>query len=154
MDKLNYNVLNKVTLFTVLEYIEKQRKEHKDMYHADELIKLSGAIKGYQTFHRFSREEALVVTELGKEPSMQKLKETEVDYAIYVIELLYLWSKLPKAKRPHLNYSDAKIAKLKSNLVMDMLRTKDTENHAQVKEIIEQSRLVAKQFFGFFESRL
>ena len=155
MDKLNYNILNKVVLFTVLEYIEKQKSQHDEIYQREELTKIASSIKGYQMFHRFSQSEANVVIALGKEPSMQKLKETEVDYAIYAIELLYLWAKqVPNSNRPHLNYSDTRIRKLKTTLIMDMLKTRETESHPRIKEIVEQSRLVAKHFFGFFESRI
>ena len=145
--------LNKIILFTVMEYLDKHTKT-KSCYQRDKMIKILGAVKGYSVFHRFSKEEAEYITKLGKTDTMKNIKEIEVDYAVYALELLNIWIDIiPKKERPHLNYSDKRIKFLKAELIRDLLalKYKNEEEYSKVKEIVTQSRIVAKQFFHYFD---
>ena len=150
------SVFNKVVLFTVLEYLEKQMKE-KSTYQRDVMLQLLGQIKGYKTFARFSQEEANELSLLGSTPAIKKLREIEVDYSIYALELMALWVKLvPKRQRPHLNFSDSRILKLKSTLIMDMIRMKaqNADYAENVALIVSDSRLVAKKFIHLLDNEV
>ena len=141
---------NKAILFTILEYLEKATLA-ENAYERDKLLRLKSCISGYRAFHKFSREEALYLTELGKRKEMIRLRENEVDWAIYALELMYMYiTTIHKKDRPHINFSDAKIKLLKAHLITDMLRLKQNniESYDRVKEIINDSRITAKMYIG------
>lgn len=147
---MNKSTFNKAILFTVYEYLDKATKEDST-YQRTELIKLKSSITGYRVFHRFSKEEALNLEEIGKRPEFIRLRENEVDWAIYALELMFLYiSFVNKSDRPVMNYSDTRVKKLKANLITDMLKLKhkDAESHARIKSIIDDSRLTAKMYLG------
>jgi len=150
------SIFNKVMLHTISSYLEKQ-VEDKETYERDFLVKILGALKAYQMLHRFDSNEAKMVAEIGEHEAMEKMKVIEIDFSIYSIELLQLFvDEIPKKQRPHLNIADKKIRALKANLIKDMLRLKfrDDESYARVKEIVDQSRLVAKRYFFYMFEQL
>ncbi len=150
------SMFNKVILFTCLEYIEKQ-VENKDTYRRDFMVRILSSLRSYRVMHRFSKEEAIYIAEFGKKEEFQKIKEKEVDYAIYSISLINLWLDIvDKKDRPVLNISPVKIKQLQSNLVMDMLKLKqrDKGSYSVVKEIVFDSQLTAKIFIGLLEKEL
>ncbi len=151
-----YGILNKLVIFTALEYIQKAVEE-ETTYEREFMLRILGQLKAYRVMHRFNQEEANMLTRLGEEPAMKAIREKEIDFGIYSLSLLTLWiERIPKKERPHLNISDAKIMKLKSNLIMDVLRLKqkNKDSYERVKEIVDDSKLVAKQFFAHVEESL
>lgn len=151
---MNKSLLNKIILFTIVEYLEKQMLD-EESYQRDAMRKIVSSINGWKTFHRFSRAEAELVGKWGQTEAMTKLREVEVDYSIYALELLQLYVTLvPKKQRAHLGISDAKITMLKANLIKDMLRLKQRGgSYDRIKDITDQSRLVAKRFFHYFDEQ-
>ncbi len=150
------SMFNMIVLFSVLDYIEKQ-VEDTETYQRDFMLRILGSLRGYRVMHKFSKEEAIYITEFGKKEEFQKVKDIEVDYAIYSISLLNRWLDVTdKKNRPHLNISPVKIRRLESNLVMDMLRLKqrNTESYVKIKEIVQDSKLTAKRFIGLLEKEL
>ena len=150
------SMFNNIILFTILDYIEKQ-VEDTETYQRDFMLRILSSLRGYRIMHKFSKEEAIYITEFGKKEEFQKVKDIEVDYAIYSISLLNRWLDVTdKKNRPHLNISPNKIRKLESNLVMDMLRLKqrNTESYAKVKEIVNDSKLTAKKFVWLLQEEL
>jgi len=118
------------------------------------VLRIRTAIRSYITFHRFNPDEYRLVMKLADTDAMQKMSSMEVDRVIFAIELLYLYTTLiPKKDRAHLNISDEKIKKLKSQMIIDMLKLKgkDAESHKRVKEIIDSTRVAAKHYYYFIE---
>jgi len=141
---------NKLILHTADLYIE--RALENECYQREALVVLRTRLMGYKTFHRFSPEEVKVVQELGEDPFMQKLKWIEVDFAVYAIFLLVEWTKeVDKKERPNFNFSDKRILKLHADTVKDMLnlKTRNKDEYDEVKSIIDQTKLTAKQYVQY-----
>ncbi len=154
MTRLN---MNKVVLFTVMEYIRKQLHSGNETYRSSDLAVLFARLETYQKTHKFTPQAAKEISELGDTDRFQRVRDVEVDYSIYALELLALWVKLiPKHARPMIYYSDHKILKLKSTLVMDVLKMKSrkAERADEVSEIVNESRLVAKKFLHLLDNEV
>ena len=145
------SAFNKVILFTVYSYLDKQLSQVDYSYQKDALREMTTKIMGFRNFHKFTLAEAKEIKTLGGTPAFEAVRKIEVDYSIYAIELLYLWVELvPRSKRPVLNISDKKIKKIRADLTMDMLRLRHSdvspERIEEVKGIVAQSKLTAKKF--------
>ena len=141
-------LLDKLVIFTVLEYLEIQTQS--DTYQRDELVTLMSGLRAHRFSHKFQPSEVKRLNKAGEDEALQNLKEVQVDYSLYCIALITEWIKdIPKRDRPHINFSDKRILKLKANFVLDMLKMKqvDEEEHARVKEVSFGSQLTAKHFY-------
>jgi len=121
------------------------------------MVKLRTAIRMYMNTHKFSKAEYDEVMKVADSDFMKNIKKQEVDRTIFALELLYLYvSVIPKSKRAILNISDKKLLKAKSELVVDMLKLKQRrkDEYNRVKDIIDDSRISAKKYFGFCEEFL
>ena len=148
---------DKVVLFTVVEYLGKQLDSKSETYNEIEMKKVFAKLDTYRKTHLFSRKEAEELRDIGKKPAFEHVKDMPVDYSIYAIELLALWAKnTAKKDRAKIFYSDDKIFKLKSTMVMDMIRmnSRDPEAAARVRGIITDSRLVAKMFINLIDNEV
>jgi len=142
----------RIILYSVEGYLDDISS--KTTYNYAFVLRIRTAIRSYITFHRFSPDEHKLVMKLADTPEMKGMSEYGVDRTIFAIELLYLYVTLiPKSDRAHLNISDEKIKKLKSQMVMDMLKLKqeNEESHKRVKEIIQDTRVAAKRYYHFIE---
>lgn len=142
-------LINKVVIFSCEAYIIEALKD-KDVYQRDNLITILGKIRGYKVFHKFTKEENKMLAEIGKTDAVEKIKKIDVDFSIYAISLLREWiMNIDKKDRPDLNISDKRILKLRGKMGADRLalNTQDDEESSRIKEIINQSEEIAKQFF-------
>jgi hypothetical protein len=107
------------------------------------------------TFHRFSPEEYTEVMKIADTEFMKNMINIEVDRTIFALELLYLYVKdIPKKDRANLNISDKKLLNSKVELITDMLKLKqrNPDGYERIKEIVDDSRIAAKSYFGFIEN--
>jgi len=144
------HVKQKLICFTIEAYLDEINS--KETYNYPFMIKLRTAIRAYMTFHRFSPKEYTEVMKIADTQFMKDMVNVQVDRTIFALEMLYLYVKeIPKHKRANLNISDTKLLAAKGELVKDMLRLKKRSDldYNRVKEIVDDSRLAAKQYFYF-----
>ncbi len=148
-------LLNKLVLFTVIEYLQSAVKE--GITREPEHKKIIGAINGYKTFGRLSPSEAEILTKLGKTPEMKAITDVHISYVVFALELLKLWAEMvPKRLRPHLGLKDTRLKAGRQMFVMSMLKLKneDPEKHAELKSIIDDSVITAKRFIMYADENL
>ena len=148
-------MFNNMILFTCHQYIEKSQKDKLSLSPIHHQLKAS--ISAYMMLHRFTIAEAKVVTDLGEDERLKKITAVEVSYLIYVLELIKLFVEtVPKAERPHLNISDKRLMHGKAHYFSFMLEMKrrDPEQYKKTKDLVNDSVLSAKHFFGFMEEHL
>ena len=149
---MNKPMHNKLILHTVDMYLEKALEN--DCYQKDNIRLLRSKILGYKTFHKFTKAESDEIIALGTHQYMVRLRERHVDYAVYALSLLAEWvERRDKKDRPALNISDKRMLEMKSNLIMDMLMLKkrEPEIYNKVKDIIAESKMVAKMYVTYTE---
>ncbi len=141
---------NKLTLLTVLEYLTTQL-EQPDTYQREFIQRIKVALDGYLIFHRLSPEEAKTLTDLGNDTYMKKIREIEINYGLFAMELLVLHKD-----KLSINISKKKILQYKSNLIKDLLKLKyrNEESYAKVKAITDDSRITAKSYYHYTEGEL
>lgn len=150
-----YIVFNKLILFTVTEYLEKAKAEGLtgEPFH-NEII---GAISKYKTFAKFSVKEARIIIKMGESEAMHRIKEQQISWVVYALELLKLWVEaVPKKYRPHLNISDERLRTGRSKFVMAMIRLKsaDPKEHAHKQNIMNDSTVTAKKYLMYTHEQL
>ncbi len=152
-----YILFNRLILFTVEAYLTKSKEDgHTD----DEMHnRLISGIRAYQTMGRFSQEEAKLLQELGETETAKKIKQKEISFVVYALELMKLWiEEVPVQYRKsiYLGVSNKKLKLGRATFAMGMLRLKkeDKERYDNLKEIIDESVINAKHFFGYFQNEL
>ena len=141
----------KLILHTVDLYLTQGLKGN--VYQRAVVQNIASKIAGYNIFHKFTQDEHKTLISIGKEPYMQRLKEVQIDWTVYALELLVL---LLKDGNKIVNLNNKKVYEYKSKMVMDMIGLKhdDAEKHSATKEIVMQSRLVAKQYYEYTKDGL
>ena len=142
----------RLVLFSVESYLNDITAE--TTYNYPFVLNLRTSIRSYIHFHRFNKEEHKLVLALADTPGMESMTEVEVDRTLFAIELMYLYITLiDKKDRAHLNISDTKIKKLKSTLIVDMLKLKhdNPDSHLRVKSILDDTRVAAKRYYSHIE---
>ena len=148
-------IFNKLILFTVESYFSKAMEE--GLTSEREHRAIVGAIRGFMTFGRFSKEEAELVIAIGKEPALKAITDTNISFVVFALEILKLWVELvDKKDRPHLNISDKRLKTGRSKFVVSMLKlkTSDPEKYTELREIINDSVITAKKFIMYTHRRL
>ena len=115
--------------------------------------KLVSGINSYRTMRRFSKEELELVVDLGKEEYMEKLKQIEIAFVIYALQIL---------KRAAEDYTfiigvgRKKLLKGKAEFAIDMLKLKqrDKEKYQSTKAIIDESVIVANRFYDYTQNHI
>jgi hypothetical protein len=85
----------------------------------------------------------------------KKMMEPEISYLIFCMEIARLWvEELPKEQRPILNISDTKLKKSYREYTLDMIKLKhhDEKKYKETKELIEESKIVARKFFEYMKT--
>ena len=141
-------------LFTVMESLGKEVNTgvSKDPLHR----KIVGRLKAWSTMRRFSQEEAKHLIELGKDAYMEKLKETEISYTVYGLELLKQWVEDPRFAKRSIGVSKDKLKLGRAAFAVDMLKLKkrDEAQYKETKKIIDDSVLTAKKFYSFTKDNI
>ncbi len=134
---------------TCLEYLITQLED--ETYNKDFVLRIKTLLNGYLVFHRLSDKEAEILTELGKDKYMINLREVQINYGLFAMELLVLHQN-----KLSINVSKKKILQYKSNLVMDMLKLKhrDDAMYSRVKSTVDDSRITAKSYYSYTEEML
>jgi len=154
---MTQDMLNKLIIFTVHDYVERQLQSDVTTYNVPQLKALYAKLHTYRSTHKFTLSEAKIIMDLSKNEAINKLTTTQIDYSIYALELITLWVKMyPKNVRPALFYSDKKILALRSKLTMDMLGLKrsDSKRIEEIDEIVKTSKLVAKQYIHLIDNQV
>jgi len=145
------SVFQRLILFSVDGYLDDISNE--TTYNYAFVLRIRTSIRSYILFHKFNKEEDSLLKELAETTAMKNMSNMQIDRVMFAIELLYLYiTQIDKKDRAHLNISDDKIKKLKSTLVMDMLKLKHrSDSYDNVKEIVDDSRVGAKHYFYFIK---
>ena len=138
-------------LATAQAYIENSIKDgltDETMHH-----QISSGIKGWLTFRKLSKEEAKLLVRLGEDEYMQKLKEVEISFIVYALEILRM---AVEEYDFNIGVGKKKLLRGKSVFVVGMLQTKrkDKEKYDRLKAIIDESTIVAKKFYGYTQERI
>jgi hypothetical protein len=154
MDKkrstINYQLFNKVLLFTVDMYIDKMRQEGVEL--PEILNKLKIAIVSYKAHNKFTKEEADFILKCKDDEKLQSIVNVEISHIIFILTLIKLWVELvPKKERPILNISDKKLIKGKAEYAILMLKLKysDEKAYKEKKAIIDKSVDTAEAFMDY-----
>ena len=141
-------------LFTVMETLGKEVSAGVST--SDFHKKIVGRPKAWSTMRRFSQEEAKLLVALGSDPYMEKLKETEISYTVYALELLKLWEADADYKKSGIGVSRSQLKAGRAVFALDMIKLKkrDSEKYAETKTIIETSVITAKKFYSFTKDKV
>ena len=152
-----YITFNKLILFTVGEYFERAIKDGitTDPFHR----KIVSSVAAYRTLGRFSQSEAKKLMECGSTDEAIKIKDVEVSYIIYALELMKIWVlEVPKRYRKgiYLGISDTRLSAGRAGFALDLIKMKrdDTEQYTEKSEIILQSVKAAEDFFNYYKRGL
>lgn len=153
----NYTLFNRLILFTVEAYIARAIEDGTT--HEDFHKKLVGGIRSFMVMGRFSKKESERLQKLGEDPIMEKIKNQEISFVVYALELMRLWvTEVPREVRKniYLGVSNKKLLLGRAYFVKTMLHLKhtDEESYKEKRQIIDESVLNAKHFFSFFEEKL
>lgn len=152
-----YITFNKTILFTVEMYLSRALAEGttREDFHR----KIVSGIRSYQTMGRFSSVEAAKVSAVGEHEYMKKLKEIEISYVVYALELIKLWvTHVPEKYRKniYLGVSSKKLLKGRATFAVAMLdlKRRDSKKYEELKNIIDQSVITAKNYYFYLEEHL
>ena len=153
----NYSTFNKLILHTAEAYLTKAYEEGmtKEPMH----IKLLSGLRAFQTFGKFSAEEAKLLQSFSQDPILERIKNQEISYVIYALSLLKFWVEevpLKARKHIHLGVGNKKLLMGASAFAIFMLKQKrqDETIYKEKKQIINKSVLNARHYFSFFEENL
>lgn len=153
----DYSLFNKLILHTVSAYLDRAYEEGmtKEPMH----IKLMSGLRSFQTFGKFLPEEAKLLQSLGDNPILEKIKNREVSFVVYSLELMRLWVQtVPLSARKHiyLGVSNKKLLLGRAYFTTMMLsmKQKDPETYKEKRAIIDESVLNAKHYFSFMMEQL
>jgi len=153
----DYKLFKKLILFTVEGYLTKAMEEGltQEPLHKD----LVSGIRSYMTFGRLSPDEAKILIELGNDEYMEKIKKIEIAFVIFAMELMRLYvTEIPREERKgiYLGVSNKKLLHGRAYFAKTMLVMKQTnpEVYKEKREIIDDSVLTAKKFFGYTFDKL
>ena len=140
-------------LFTVQAYLERSIAGGItiDLFHRQ----IVGAIEAWKTMRRFSIEEVKLITEIGNDEYMQKLKQQEISFIVYALELMKQWAD-NAGRNDTINVSKKKLKRGRATFAIDMLSLKkrDIEKYKETKQIIDDSVVNAKHFYSYTLERL
>jgi len=150
------SVFQRLIIYSIEGYLDEINP--KETYNYNFMIKLRTAIRMYMNTHKFTTEEYnKLINPLSREAFMFKMNTIQIDRTIFALELLYLYvTGIDKKDRALLNIGDKKLLGAKSELIKDMLKLKSRKklDYEKVNEIVKESRLGAKSYFGFCEEYL
>jgi len=136
-------------LFTVMETLGKEVNANvtTSPFHK----KIVGRLKAWSTMRRFSQKEAKHLISLGENPYMEKLKQSEISYVVYALELLKLWEADVDYKKNGIGIPRAKLKAGRAVFALDMIKLKkrDSDKYVETKTIIDDSVVTAKKFYSF-----
>ena len=150
-------VFNKLILFTAEAYLTKSIDD--GLSNEDLHRRIIGGIRAYMVMGRFSGREAAILQSIGEDEYMQDLRAREISFVVYALELLRLWVELvPKEKRKniHIGVSDKILRKGRATFAVSMLnlKKKDEAKYKELRQIIDESVLVAKNFFYYTQEKI
>jgi len=151
---MNNQVLNKIVLFVVQDYLQRTADETEM---PPILYKLKASIAGYKQFHMFSVDEATQVLAISKDKKLLEIMDKEVSFLVFSMEVMRLWTTdVDKKYRPHLNISDKhfKLGGREFWRQLILLKQTDKESYEDKKEIIDTSIDVAHEFYTYHKEKL
>lgn len=146
------NIHERLVLFTVQAYLENSIKE--GLTKEDLHYRIVSGISSYKMMRRFSEDELKTVRELGEHEYMQNLKDIQISHIVYALELLKLL--VDDGYKFHIGVSMRKLKMGRATFAIDMLKLKDKniDDYEKTKAIIDESVVVAKQFFYYTQEQL
>ena len=151
---MDNQVLNKVVLFVVQDYLQRTAEETEL---PPILYRLKASIQGYKSFHMFSIEEATQVLEISKDAKLLAIMDKEVSFLVFAMEVMKLWTEdVDKKNRPHLNISDKHFRLGGKHFWKQMmvLKKTDSEEYEEKTEVIDTSIDVAREFYKYHKEKL
>jgi hypothetical protein len=100
---------------------------------------------------RFSKDEAKHLIKLGDDPYMEKLKQAEISYVVYALELLKLWEADVDYKKSSIGIARSQLKAGRATFALDLIKLKrrDSEQYKETRQIIDDSVITAKKFYSF-----
>jgi len=157
VSKNPYIVFNKLILFQVEAYLARAIED--GMTKEDIHMKLISGIRSYMTMGRFSAAEAKLLEELGETPTAKHIKEQQISFVVYAMELIKLWVEnvpLQYRKSIYLGVGNKKLRAGRAYFALLMLKQKmaDKKKYDELRVIIDSSVVTAKRFYMYFEKEL
>jgi len=144
----------KLVLFTAQAYFEAALKDgtSQDPFHK----KIATAIEAWKMLRRFSSKEHKLVVDIGEHDYMQKIKNTEISFVVYALQLMKLWAEDADYRKSSINISKKRLRMGGATFAIDMLKLKqrDSEKHKELRAIIDQSVLNAKNFYYYTKEKI
>ena len=101
-----------------------------------------------------TKDDMEIISRISSDEDFKKILSTQVSFLVFVLELMKLWvDTVPKEHRPNLNINDKKLRIGRAMFAMSMLelKQKDKDKHEELSNVIQDSVLTAKHFFGYHE---
>ncbi len=122
------------------------------------ILKFNTMANQYRLINDYTPEERDHIIELGATEKFKEITNNEISYLIMVVEMTRLYiEEIPKKKRfPCLNVSDDKLRGGFREYTMGMLRLKkaNPEDYTDKKEIMDNSRTMARELFWYLLTNL
>ncbi len=150
-------LFNKMILFTSEMYLQKAIDAG---FTAEPLHKqIVDGVHSYLMVGKFSGEEAKMVLEMGDDEYLKNLKEIQISWVVYALELLRLWvTEIPHQDRKaiYLGVGNKKLKLGPGVFVMSMLNLKkeDKEKYEELSALIKESKITAKKFFMYTKNQI
>ena len=150
-NKMN-KIHEKLVLFTIQSYMENAIKDgltNEPLHH-----RIVSGVSSYKMMGRFSSAELKLVRDIGEHAFMWKIKEVQISFVVYALELLKLL--VDEGYKFDIRVSHKKLKMGKATFAIEMLKLKnrDSESYNETKEIIDVSVLTAKQFFYYTKEQI
>ena len=150
---MNNSFLTKMIFFTVETYLFKSDIRNELQ------VKLLAGINSFKKMRLFTREESEMAMEFGEDEYLHKITNVEVDYGIYAMELMRLWTLRMSQKYQKGIYLGVPKSKLKvgsATYAVEMAKLKyvDKEEYDKYKAIILDSVNSAKAYYDFLEEKI
>ena len=147
---------DKLIIHTAYLYLDEALKGDI-CYQKDKVRLVKSKLSGLSIGYKFTNEEHRRLVEVGNSDVAKRIKSVEIDFSVYATSLLYEYvTRKPKADRIRFNISDKKIKELRGEVIKDMLelKSRDSDKYEELKEVVDQSKRTAREFYLYFEENL
>jgi len=140
-----------MVLFTVQAYLE--RSIHDGLTKEPVHFRIVSGIEGWKTMRRFNLKEVEILQDLGKDDYMGKLKNEEVSFVVYALQLA---KRAVEAYDFHIGVGKKHLRKGRANFALEMVKLKynDNDKYKELRQIIDASVINANKFFDYTMEKL
>ena len=151
----NY-IKTKLILFIAKDYLDKLIKEENVSFDG-KLRKIYYGLRNFAVLHKFTTDEAKLIKNMD-DSKLKEMTDVNISFIMFALALVQEWSK----EHPHfchnfgVNYKTLTNATALYAMDMIMLKHRDKSKYDETKEIINDSKLLAKKFYveSFYNIKL